>query len=51
MNTLDELVAPARVSAVDGPLELAFDLPCRASRTWSSPLEVPIEPATAWLRA
>ena len=27
MNTLDELVAPARVSAVDGLLELAFDLP------------------------
>ena len=26
-NTLDELVAPAQVSAVDGLLELAFDLP------------------------
>ena len=27
MNTLDELVPPVRVNAVDGLLELAFDLP------------------------
>jgi hypothetical protein len=27
MNTLDELVPPARVTAVDGLLELTFELP------------------------
>ncbi len=27
MNTLDELFPPARVSAVDGLVELTFDLP------------------------
>ena len=27
MDTLDELVPPVRVNAVDGLLELAFDLP------------------------
>ena len=48
MNTLDELVPPTRVTAADGLLELAFDLPMPGV----SYLELTrIEPAAVSLRA